>query len=351
MNRFGRVRLRGRHYLAGMAIGALVALFSLGMIAASDGFAGMMVSLFVVIAGLFFMLGSAMAFYRAHRQRWYMRMMAAIPRLLRGGAEVVREVIESAQSQMPDSRPDMQSREQYAPRYGQPSAPSTRFPMETPSRPQANPSFRPGGPSRRPDTLILDNGVAAYTHALRAASAAGLDAQAAVIPIDLGFKVMSDGALSLVRDQAITRDADSLQPYVRLHLAREAHGLIRFELIDPDGQKLFMHDTLVSLGRGEHLVSPSSRLKVLDSFNFSGPWKLRVYADTVLLVEHSWQWGETRREKIQQAVTSDGEIHAEVRARLEETDLFERVSLEDLLGDQDSFAQDDAAQRRAAGRS
>jgi hypothetical protein len=339
------MRLKTWQYLAGIGIGLMACFFSFFLLVFTTSDFLALASVGIGFFGILAALASAVTFYRARRRSWYMRALSQLPRVARNGMEVLNDLLIRMQGNSPPYEPEMRERGQYAPRYDMP--PGRRYPLD--ERPERRTPASRGSARQRPATTILDNGLAAYTHALRAARAAGLGVDAAIVPIDLGFKVMTDTALSLVREEPITRDADSVQPYVRLYLEREAHGLLRFEMIDADGQRLFLHDTLVTLARGEHLVSPSSRLRVLDSFNFSGPWTLRVYADSVLLAEHVWSWGATRREKIQSAVTHDGEIHAEARARLEETDLFDRVSLEDLLADQDSAEQDAAARRRAAG--
>jgi|GEM_PF-6295672 len=188
---------------------------------------------------------------------------------------------------------------------------------------------------RKPDepTVRLADGETAFDLALAAARRAGLDASTGVLPVDLGFMTFTGDERTLVRSDGPADNAEFVQPFVVLRLTQPATGRIRFELIDPDGQRLFVHEDVQNLTSGANLVSPAARMRVRSSFNFSSAWTLRVSADDVILAEHEWTWRLSRESHLRQHVAQDGEIHASARLELIDEDPFNRVSLDDLLND------------------
>lgn len=187
-----------------------------------------------------------------------------------------------------------------------------------------------------------------YAHALRAVEAAGLNPDSAqVLPVDLGVMVFqADNDPVVYRTQAIPDDADYIQPFVQLRLPTRAVGRIKFEIIDSDGQVIFIHEDLNHLERGRNLVTPSARLPIHDAQAMLGNWQLRISADGMPLANHKFMWQETNTRAIRRHITADGEISNELRASLAENRLG-KLSLDDLLSFQDADEEAQRQQRRS----
>ncbi len=186
---------------------------------------------------------------------------------------------------------------------------------------------------RQPETQI-------YTHALKAVANAGLDPEAiSVLPVDIGLLVYKDHEEPIVhRTQAIDRDVDFVQPYVQLRLPQKATGLVRFEIIDRDGEYVFIYEDHHDFKRGRNLLTPTTRLPIHDAYPLDGEWELRISADGVLLAVHQFGWQEPADDTIRRHMREDGEINNELRAALAENRLPE-LSLDELLAMQEEDAE------------
>ena len=175
-----------------------------------------------------------------------------------------------------------------------------------------------------------------YAHALRAVAAAGLNPDTvSVLPVDIGLLVYKDEDDPVVhRSQPINNDVDYIQPYIELRLPQKAVGLIRFEIVDSEGQTIFIHENNHELSRGRNLITPSARLPVHDAQAMEAGWQLWVSADGVPLAKHSFYWHEAQDNNIREYISEDGEISSEMRAALAENRL-QRMSLDDLLSNQE----------------
>lgn len=175
-----------------------------------------------------------------------------------------------------------------------------------------------------------------YAHALRAMEAADLDPETAnVLVTDIGLMTFKDeGDPEVIRTQPVLDDIDYIQPFVQIRVPTRAIGLIRFEIIDSDGQVLFIHEDRHQLERGRNLISPASRLPIHDAHALYGDWELRITADGMLLAEHKFEWEESTTKAVRRHLTEDGEISSELRAAMAENRL-QKLSLDDLLSDQD----------------
>jgi hypothetical protein len=201
---------------------------------------------------------------------------------------------------------------------------------------QSRPAMRaPSGESRQAHAEPV------YKHALEAVSAAGLDPDVVqVLPVDVGvmaFKGDSDPVV--YRTWAVPDDSDYVQPFVQLRLPTKASGKVRFEIIDPDGNPLFVHEDIHELKRGRNLVTPSARLPVHDVQSMDERWTLRVSADGVLLAVHSFEWETGGSARVRRHMGTDGEISQEMRVVLDENRLGQ-MSLDDLLSMQDMAAEE-----------
>ena len=185
-----------------------------------------------------------------------------------------------------------------------------------------------------------------YHHALEAVEAAGLDPESVkVLTTDIGmmsFKDQDEPVVNRTRD--VMDDVDYIQPYVQLRLPTTAVGLIRFEIIDADGQMLFVHEERHQLERGRNLITPAARLPVHDAHNMNDQWELRVSADGVPLAVHHFAWTESTSRVVRRHLSEDGEISNELKAAMAENRLQD-VSLDELLAFQNEDEEQTAAQR------
>jgi hypothetical protein len=182
-----------------------------------------------------------------------------------------------------------------------------------------------------------------YKHALEAVRRAGLnpdDVQVLVVDIGtMAFKGDQDPVV--YRTWEIPDDVDYIQPFVQLRLPTRATGRIRFEVIDNEGETMFVHEDMHQLVRGRNLVTPAARLPVHDAQAMDGQWTLKVSADGVTIAEHRFTWEEATSTTIRRHISEDGEISNEMRAALAENRLG-KMSLEELL----SFQEDDEPQQQ-----
>jgi hypothetical protein len=190
-----------------------------------------------------------------------------------------------------------------------------------------------------------------YAHALDSVRRAGLDpTETHVLPIDIGVMAFSsDQDPVIYRTRPVLDDIDYLQPFVQLRLPTRARGRIRFEILDSDGQVLFVHEEDHEFERGRNLITPAARLPIHDAHAMHGDWELRVSADGVLIAEHRFAWQESATRTIRRHLTEDGELSGEVRAMMAESRL-PRISLDDLLSEQDEGADEETPRQQASRR-
>jgi hypothetical protein len=187
-----------------------------------------------------------------------------------------------------------------------------------------------------------------YAHALDAVRNAGLDPNTThVLPVDIGVMAFSaDQDPMIYRTKPVLDDIDYIQPFVQLRLPTRAVGRVRFEIVDSDGQVLFIHEDNHQLQRGRNLVTPAARLPIHDAHNINGDWQVRISADGTLLAVHHFGWEESTTKVIRRHMREDGEVSNEVRAMLAESRL-QKVSLDELLAEQEIEEEN---QRRESGR-
>ncbi len=186
-----------------------------------------------------------------------------------------------------------------------------------------------------------------YAHALDAVRRAGLDpTETHVLPIDIGVMAFSsDQEPVIYRTRPVLDDIDYLQPFVQLRLPTRARGRVRFEIVDSDGQILFVHEEDHDFQRGRNLVIPAARLPIHDAHAMHGAWQLRVSADGVLIAEHDFEWQESTSKVIRRHLNEDGELSSEVRAMVAENRL-QKMSLDELLDEQDETETGDEETHR-----
>ncbi len=188
-----------------------------------------------------------------------------------------------------------------------------------------------------------------YPHALDSVRRAGLDPTTIhVLPVDIGVMTFSGDNVPVIhRNIPVMDDVDYIQPFVQLRLPTRAVGRIRFEMLDSDGETVFVHENDHKLQKGLNLISPSARLPIHDQLATAKDWLLRVSADGVEIAEHRFNWQESTSKAMRRHINADGELSNEVRAMMAENRLG-KMSLDELLSEQDE--DDQAPQRGTAKR-
>lgn len=176
----------------------------------------------------------------------------------------------------------------------------------------------------------------AYAHAVDAARAAGLElSRTAVIPVDVGvIAFLPGGERAIHRSTPVEPDAEFIQPFVQLNMPTRAVGRIRYEIVDSDGQTLFIHEENQSLQRGVNLLTPPARLRAHAGMARFGDWRLAVHADDVPILVHQFGWAEDTRTRLRRHLHEDGELTPEARSLLDEETGGPGMSLDDLLDEQ-----------------
>ncbi|MFN8379722.1 MAG: hypothetical protein U0452_13735 [Anaerolineae bacterium] len=203
-------------------------------------------------------------------------------------------------------------------------------PREEPAAP------RPKKPRMRKAQLTELGSDEAYAHAVDAARAAGLElSRTAVIPVDVGvIAFLPGGERAIHRTTPIEPTAETIQPFVQLNMPTRAVGRIRYEIVDSDGQTLFIHEENQSLQRGVNLLTPPARLRTHEGMVRFGDWRLLVHADGVPILDHGFGWAEDSRARLRRHLHEDGELTPEARNLLEDETSGPGMSLDDLLGEQ-----------------
>jgi hypothetical protein len=175
-----------------------------------------------------------------------------------------------------------------------------------------------------------------YRHALQAVSAAGQDpSEVSVLVTDIGVMAARPAeAMAIYRTWTIPDDAVYAHPFVQVRVPTKASGRLRFELLDGQGQVVFVDEGMYNLQEGKNLISPPTRLPLEGARALHGRWSLRISADGIPLALHRFEFQEVARSKVRRHMGEDGEIHADLHRPLEDVGR-KKMSLDELLADQD----------------
>ena len=159
--------------------------------------------------------------------------------------------------------------------------------------------------------------------------------------VDIGLIATQSGREGTVmrRARSVSRDDDGARPFVTLHVAPEAAehlAVIRFEVLDQEGNRQFVHEMRTYLHDGEMNLLATHQLPLMDNNTISpegswGDWDLRVYLDNRLIAMHNFTLGASVYERRQRP--DSGEFERQ-RRLVESEDAEIPMSLEDLLRSQ-----------------
>jgi hypothetical protein len=108
--------------------------------------------------------------------------------------------------------------------------------------------------------------------------------------IDIGLissRTTSEGMV-MHKSRAVSGDEDGVRPFVTLHVRPEdadRNTLVRFEIIDHNGQRQYIHEMKVFLRDGEMNILADHHLPLADNAALTatgGEWDLRVSIDGML---------------------------------------------------------------------
>ncbi len=159
--------------------------------------------------------------------------------------------------------------------------------------------------------------------------------------VDIGLIVSHTTSEGMVmrRSRAFSKDDDGVRPYLTLHVhpnAADTTSIVRFELIDHNGQQQYVHEMKTYLRDGEMNILADHQLPLgrNERLAGSGDGDLRVYLDGVLLGALNYTLSPSVRERNRQISRMQ---------QLDEDEMLDDadasggpMSLEDLLRSRDA---------------
>ena len=155
-------------------------------------------------------------------------------------------------------------------------------------------AFRPALDRIREQTVAAASGRPTGTQAAQEAAqrvrARGVIPSVGVKLADVGLIVSettSDG-VTFRRTREVDHDDDGVRPYVQLDadaLGAERRAVVRYEMIDPTGEPVFVHEDVVYLQLGENVLHPTRHLPLAGGLDMQqlGRWDLHVILDGELM--------------------------------------------------------------------
>jgi hypothetical protein len=143
------------------------------------------------------------------------------------------------------------------------------------------------------------------------------------------------------RTRAVSGDDDGVRPFVTLHVQPESAdqtAVIRFEMIDQNGDPQYVHEMRTYLRDGEMNILADHHLPLLENDKIigAGDWDLRVSVNGTLMGAHTFNLTPS----IQDRLGRYRHEEEEERPRLRQTDEEAPMSLEDLLRSEASRSRD-----------
>ena len=172
--------------------------------------------------------------------------------------------------------------------------------------------------------------------------------------IDPGFALRDIGLIAIAttergldmrRTRSASKDDDGVRPFVTLNVAphqADRRATLRFEMIDQDGRKAYVHEMKTYLRDGDMNILPDHQLPLYDNEDAitAGEWDLRVYVDGGLIAAHSFTVAPSVDERLGRSRRSNGDAQQAAR-RIATPDPASDgpISLEELLRSQDAEAR------------
>jgi hypothetical protein len=122
--------------------------------------------------------------------------------------------------------------------------------------------------------------------------------------LDIGLITTHSGREGMVmrRTRSVSLDDDGVRPFITLHVQPESadrHALIRYEIIDQNGDTQYVHEMRTFLRDGEMNILADHHLRLYDNERSlgAGDWDLRVMIDGALVAAYSFTMAPSVEER------------------------------------------------------
>lgn len=161
--------------------------------------------------------------------------------------------------------------------------------------------------------------------------------------MDVGLITSQSGHDGVVmrRTRTVSPDDDGVRPFITLYVEPEGadrHALLRFEIIDHNGQQQYVHEMKTYLRDGQMNILADHHLPLIgnERIHGGGEWDLRVVVDGALVGAFSFAMNPSLTEREEHAHYVYGDAQQPPRRPHLEIDEEEApMSLEDLLRGQE----------------
>jgi len=123
--------------------------------------------------------------------------------------------------------------------------------------------------------------------------------------LDIGLITTHSGREGIVmrRTRSVSLDDDGVRPFITLHVQPESadrHALIRYEIIDQNGDTQYVHEMRTFLRDGEMNILADHHLRLYDNERSlgAGDWDLRVMIDGALVAAYSFTMAPSVEERV-----------------------------------------------------
>lgn len=108
--------------------------------------------------------------------------------------------------------------------------------------------------------------------------------------LDMGMiAIQTDiGQMQMRKAKSVSKDDDGVRPFIMMHVQRQAAGrnaVVRFEVDNHYGERLFVHEQRSFLREGEMNIIADHQLRLRDNDEIAGTgdWEVRAYVDNNLV--------------------------------------------------------------------
>jgi hypothetical protein len=167
----------------------------------------------------------------------------------------------------------------------------------------------------------------------------------------LAYRDQGDKRPSVARTETIPEQISHIQPYAVIHLPYpKGKGTITFRLLDDAGRTRYEQAEQLQLTQGENFITPRTWLPL--SNDRAGKWRLEVLIGGKLLARHLFNIYAIDSGSVRRLMGDDGELDPLLAKNLQRLRTpRDRVSLDDLLADQNAPEDESTQPEERAPRS
>lgn len=174
-----------------------------------------------------------------------------------------------------------------------------------------------------------------------------LDSSLTLLDIGLITSQSNREGMVMHRTRSVSKDDDGVRPFISLHVqpeSAEQTALIRFEMIDHNGQSQYIHEMRTYLRDGEMNILADHHLPLTGNQQISGAgdWDLRVTVNGTLIGAHAFNLAPSINERLgRYEQTAAEEVE---RPRLRQSEEEAPMSLEELLRSESARSRENRSQ-------